>query len=716
MITTVATNDITRSGVQRESSFRIKTTASAFRVLSSGLYPDKIKAVIREIAVNASDSHIAAHNPNPIEIHLPTVFEPYFSVRDYGTGIDNESMFTVYTTYFESTKTTTNEQTGSLGLGSKSPLSYVDSFSVVSFFDGMKRTYTAFKSEDGTPDLALLNEEKTQEPNGLLVQFPVLSSDFDNFKTKAQRVLRRFKGSYTITGVTDFATRPIPYLVEGSDWKLREDDGDGPIAIMGNVDYPISFNDTTLTSEQLAALKLPLDIEFAMGEVDFTASREELSYDPSTVKNIKAKLDLIIAEVRKLLGKRLDSAKSLWEARLTVYDILHGEYSIFAPLLKEGALLWNGKKVDLSPIHISEELFVQVFDQGAKFDTRASKPVDVEFTRRLQISAKTPAIFIKDKKTGALNKLKWLIRSGQHKKVYVLTPLNPKEISRPVGAHTSLNWQAPSETKQIKIFLKDLGMTDESYLQRVSSLPTPPRRPRAAVVDNRASVLVYNNRSSYRPKDNWNKAEIDITTGGIFVPVHRFRINDIKPDRYFDSIYADMKGIKVDLSKLQIYGVKKSIEAKLVALKNNKGESLWVSVNDYAKRQVEKELGRLPNLSDMVAKSQAFRNFSVKLDIGRFEDAGMKKQNTFGHFIDSYNAAKKAAQNTDQAVLLEHLASRFGIAIPTAQAPIDLDGLWKNVVAKYPLLRVYEYIQPYQITHAVKYEDVANYIKLIDKK
>ena len=74
----------------------------------------------------------------PFEVHLPTILEPYFSVRDYGTGLTDQEIESIYTTYFESTKTNSNEYIGALGLGSKSPFSYTDNFTVTSVKNGSK--------------------------------------------------------------------------------------------------------------------------------------------------------------------------------------------------------------------------------------------------------------------------------------------------------------------------------------------------------------------------------------------------------------------------------------------------------------------------------------------------------------------------------------------------------------------------------------------------
>ena len=49
-----------RGNIGTESSFRIRSNRRAFQILSSNLYANKIKAVVRELSCNARDSHVAA--------------------------------------------------------------------------------------------------------------------------------------------------------------------------------------------------------------------------------------------------------------------------------------------------------------------------------------------------------------------------------------------------------------------------------------------------------------------------------------------------------------------------------------------------------------------------------------------------------------------------------------------------------------------------------
>jgi HSP90 family molecular chaperone len=182
------------SNVGEIGEFRIRNSAKAFNILSSGLYANKVRAIIRELSCNAVDSHVAAgKTETPFDVHLPNQLEPWFSIRDYGTGLSHEQVTNIYTTYFESTKTNSNDFIGALGLGSKSPFSYTDNFTVTAIKDGTKGIYSAFINDSGVPSIAKMGEETTEEPAGVEIKFSVSDRyDFSKFQDEARVVYTYF--------------------------------------------------------------------------------------------------------------------------------------------------------------------------------------------------------------------------------------------------------------------------------------------------------------------------------------------------------------------------------------------------------------------------------------------------------------------------------------------------------------------------------------------
>ena len=214
IINTTPANEAIVSNVSGIGEFRIRNSAKAFNILSSGLYANKIRAIIRELSCNAYDSHVAAGKKNvPFDVHLPNSIQPHFSIRDYGVGLSHDQVINIYTTYFESTKTTSNEFIGALGLGSKSPFSYTDNFTVTAIKNGRKGIYTAFINDVGVPSIALMMEEDTDEPSGVEVRFAVSShNDFSKFIQEASYVYQYFDLKPVISGHSSFQFSTLSYF------------------------------------------------------------------------------------------------------------------------------------------------------------------------------------------------------------------------------------------------------------------------------------------------------------------------------------------------------------------------------------------------------------------------------------------------------------------------------------------------------------------------
>ena len=232
--------DVSVSNDFKTSGFKIQASAKAFEILSSNIYTNKVRAVIREYNCNAYDAHVAAGNGEPWDVHLPTLLEPYFSVRDYGTGLSDQQVREIFTTYFHSTKTNSNDFVGALGLGSKSAFSLVDSFTVVSYYNGVKTDYCCYKDEYGEPQIATLASSDTDEPNGLEVSMSVEGRQ-DDFEDEAVNVFKYFD---VLPNIND--KEVVKYILKSKGYyKFVCDEGSfntgyGSLyARMGNVAYKI---------------------------------------------------------------------------------------------------------------------------------------------------------------------------------------------------------------------------------------------------------------------------------------------------------------------------------------------------------------------------------------------------------------------------------------------------------------------------------------------
>lgn len=124
------TNEVATSatlGGKETIAFGISDDPAFFHVLSTSLYNNPTLAVVRETICNSWDAHIeAGKTDTPIRITIDT--DNFITFRDFGNGIPDELIGSIYGVYGASTKKSNSSVTGGFGLGCKSPFAYTDSF------------------------------------------------------------------------------------------------------------------------------------------------------------------------------------------------------------------------------------------------------------------------------------------------------------------------------------------------------------------------------------------------------------------------------------------------------------------------------------------------------------------------------------------------------------------------------------------------------------
>lgn len=340
--------DVSSSGVMQVARATIKATPKIFNFFSDQTYANKPRAICRELAANAVDSHVMAGQPDlPIEVWLPTLLDPVFRVRDHGLGMSHEFMMTSFMAYADgSTKDGSNLAIGGFGIGSKSPFAYVDQYTITSKFDGTISVYSVFKDEEGIPSIGLLGQQPTTEANGVEVSFPVSQDDFPTFEAAAFEALRYFKPLPDIKNAQQGSFELPDYLSEGAMWSMRPQSGDLAL-IMGGVRYPVNTSSLTYKfAEDSPARKLlnyGLDLRVPIGTCSVALSREALSYDDRTIEAIKTSCEAVIDEVAEAFGEMFDHITSPWDARVALYkEVGPNSYSERGKFLAEHAK-WQGE-------------------------------------------------------------------------------------------------------------------------------------------------------------------------------------------------------------------------------------------------------------------------------------------------------------------------------------------------------------------------------------
>ena len=92
---------VSRKNVGQETKFSMALNDKLFEIMYGKLYSDKELANVRELSCNAKDAHIDAGTTDTLfEVHLPNTLEPYFGVKDFGTGLTPQQMIDIYTVFF----------------------------------------------------------------------------------------------------------------------------------------------------------------------------------------------------------------------------------------------------------------------------------------------------------------------------------------------------------------------------------------------------------------------------------------------------------------------------------------------------------------------------------------------------------------------------------------------------------------------------------------
>jgi len=699
--------------------FSIATNRKAFEVLSGGLYSDKIRAVIRELSTNAADAHIDGNQSRPFVVHLPNIMEPFFSVQDFGTGLTDKEIYSLYTTYFASSRTRSNDFTGALGLGSKSPFAYADQFTVISAKDGHKRTYTCFVGPNGVPKVSLLQEEETNESNGIEVKLAVQTKDFGEFESKAADVLQWFSPRPDVVGSASFAWDDVKYLIKDELFGMTTDKRNVSNIIMGNVAYQLNPYDMHgLGQHEQTLLQWGVDIWVDIGDVEVAASREKLGYTTSTVKLIKSKLVKIANHLREEANKFLDRASTIWEARRMVHDYKKGAMGGF---LDNHKLIWKGEQIS-AVVYLDRYSNPPVMVELA-YKGRVHAHTTVPSLRKNpvnNIDADGSPIIVDDMHVGGYKRVAHFMQTNNRSKVYILSnarkPFDTKaELTD--GDDVADDGDKADELKPIE----DSGLYETAI--KSSTLPAAPKMPRTASDGTRCS---YTRLMKFdpTPKSNtgknsyWNNAKVNIYDGGIYLVMHRFGIikggqKDLPQvmknyDRQYrspDSCATVMALMKTLDEEPEVYGIRTADSARL------KKVGGWITLHEHVTKYVK---DTIDDMKPRLARALSYAEVSHCHAYLRLKRSDFNDDSLFGKFFDALYAARKDNESKEVKSYMELLSwlerpTDKEVKVKDAKA---LASAFNHIKRIYPLLNL---VAAHTIDTKTSHH-LTEYIVLIDEK
>lgn len=760
-------SEIESSGTTRKSMFSIKNTKKSFEILSSGLYSDKPGAIVRELSCNGADSHTAAGKSTlPIEIKLPSFLEQTFYVKDFGTGMSDiqvrgyfadfdindepvgdkyeleagelennrrsaagekllKQFGGVYNTYFESTKTESNDYIGQLGLGSKTPFSYASTFMVESRFDGVRTLYSCYKDEDGMPAITQMSREAYTDDTGMTISMAVRKDDIDKFTAAAKRQLMYFKPVPKVVGNASFAPHTVRHLVQGSAWKVRYADYyahmSGAYVVQGFVSYPIDKErllENGLTGIAAKLAETDIDMYVPIGAVEVAASREALSYDKRTITNLIAQFNQAAIEIRASFQDEFDKCANAFEAALALDKFQHtgteALKGIFKEMHRQQPFQFNSADIsqtfllDLSKIHNVELLKASVNSKG-KLHIAGKWDVTNEKKFEYSIVGNTTLIYDDNAKGSAKTISAYLSRVGE-KDGRSATAF----IIRTVGKREEQ--MAQQEAKKIA---KQLG---DSTIVPVESMPQMTRTagksgtykytkrakgshmafgrfPRKVGRHGREEVRRVFSRLT------WNTMEVDYQDPAFYVRVERFTAVDSKGHgmEEIDDMIRHAKALGLMSKDAFVYG-----------LNDNELRSVpkhWVEFSSGMPKlfKAKNKMGEMTGRALMAAVFSQIGGevrdsmVNVWTDItDRFNDGQFKKMMTKLHDFET-NAGAVDATTVNAFMSEFHITSELGVQTQ------NMVEEYRSAIKGYPMLALID--SSYFDHHDV----IAEYVNSIDK-
>lgn len=712
-----------------EHSFRTKAVSIKEKNLihlaslfSDDIYSNKPLALIREYSVNSYDANVAAGKKDvPIQISLPSKFNPQLKIRDFGYGLTQEEMDDIYASIGESTKRDSNTEVGCFGLGCKAGYSYGSrSFIVNSFNKGVKTTYNCVKSLVNFADIITLGSEASTEPSGLEIIINVQIDDIDMFRNEAIKFFKYWDVMPNIEGFTadDYEKIRGNQSIElsGTNWSIIKDTTDSlyyrtsrnSVAIMGNIAYPINWDSIKGFNEFITnrgmnneySLKSFIKnnnfvFRFNIGEVKMSPNREALQYTDLTNNALLQKLNVMMDEVSVMSQIKINNAKNLWDAHI-IYNNMFTNQGYLNQLKGTIRVNYNGKNIYSNKIGDFSKNYKSVLKT---YHRRSRNMNFYGYTcgnyRWSDISCSHKSM---------------ILEIDQTNKVYIQKAVKYLSEIKSVDTIYVLTF---TDNAQRNAVFADFGL-DDSFITKYST-----------IADAVKKVIVTNRSVSITPKSDGTKRflrytdgsysrycngikellqeDVDLSEGGIYVETID---NEITNSVYSLGNIKDMVAVmnKNNNTKTKVYFIGKNyMGGKLMNL------TKWVKFDNY--------ISEIAN--ELIKKNDTLRLISTL--------AKMKNTDTIVNLNESFvrflSANKSGISKEINALvsLFSHMINtniRDNVTIvkpnyvPSDSDKTDVTNIFNAVFSKYPLFNTlnvsFHYIN--DITETDK-KNVLNYLK-----
>jgi anti-sigma regulatory factor (Ser/Thr protein kinase) len=275
------------------------TDLSKIFSMFSTIYKNPIESIIREYTSNLFDANYESGCTNPVIVKFDEDSGGnYISFIDEGLGLTPERMEKVFMNYGTSTKEADSQAIGMYGIGSKSALSYVDSFHIITSAEGTKYYYIYSKGSKGIPKCECLTTEESFTSGTEIKIYIKNNNDVHKFKQACTKQLAYFDNVY-VEGNSYFKNDYS--IIEGKYFKVNLHHKFNQLHIaFGKVYYPIDWENLGIDS-----INYPVAVKFDIGELRPIPSREDIEYTQETIALLKERIQLVKVELLELYEKQI---------------------------------------------------------------------------------------------------------------------------------------------------------------------------------------------------------------------------------------------------------------------------------------------------------------------------------------------------------------------------------------------------------------------------
>lgn len=287
-------------------------------------YSNPVGSIVREIASNCLDAHTDAGVDEPPVIRLSDSFsssQTYVDFIDFGEGMSEEKIENIYGSLYESDKRDSNDKIGAFGIGSKAPLAYCDSYTLITVHEGTKRQYWVYNHGQGF-SITKYDESPADEGerSGTKVRVPIHNTpgEIRKFENEIKKQLSFFR-KIRVEGFDDIDDN---HIVEGenfivSKWSART--SRDICACLGGVRYDLRedlLRDSVkrhLSASVADIMDINIGIKLDIGDVGVTSKREDIKYTDEAIETIAEKIADCWHEIQGIIDERtsVDSLEDL---------------------------------------------------------------------------------------------------------------------------------------------------------------------------------------------------------------------------------------------------------------------------------------------------------------------------------------------------------------------------------------------------------------------